>query len=134
MNEGLNKACAQIHKQNKEKGFYDDKRQIGTLLMLMVSELSEAMEADRKGKYADMEEFESLKDLDTGLPRKLIDQDELFKDRFERCIKDTYEDEIADTFIRLMDHVGYLEIDIEKHIELKLKYNSLRPHKQGKGY
>ncbi len=42
-------------------GFWDEEREIGTLLMLIVSELGEALEADRNG---DMENFaEELADV-----------------------------------------------------------------------
>jgi NTP pyrophosphatase (non-canonical NTP hydrolase) len=49
-------------------------------------------------------------------------------------VKDTFEDEIADTVIRLLDLSEGLGIDIEKHIRLKLEYNKTRPHKHGKKY
>ena len=48
--------------------------------------------------------------------------------------KDTFEDEIADAIIRLLDLCGHLSIDIEKHIKLKLEYNKNRPQKHGKNY
>lgn len=47
---GLNFASQEIHKEARNKGFWDSERETGTLLMLCVSELSEALEADRKGK------------------------------------------------------------------------------------
>jgi len=37
------------HATAREKGFWDTKRELGTMLMLIVSELGEALEADRKG-------------------------------------------------------------------------------------
>lgn len=49
------------HTNAREKGFWDEEREIGTLLMLIVSELGEALEAHRKG---DMENFaEELADV-----------------------------------------------------------------------
>ena len=50
--KGLNDAANKIHQNAKEKGFWDEERETGTLLMLCVSELSEALEADRKDKYS----------------------------------------------------------------------------------
>lgn len=38
-----------IHDNAVRKGFWDKRREVGTLLMLVVSELAEALEADRKG-------------------------------------------------------------------------------------
>lgn len=49
-----------------------------------------------------------------------------FQADFELYIKDTFEDEIADAIIRLLDLSAYLNIDIDKHMELKMKYNSMR--------
>lgn len=132
----INKTSKIIHQANCEKGFYDETRETGTLLMLIVSEISEALEADRKNRFAKIEKFEADEDMQCFLDLEKMGDlgDDFFKENFEKYIKDTYEDEIADTFIRLLDHVGYLGIDIEKHIKLKLKYNSLRPKKHGKEY
>jgi len=121
--KGLNEASQKIHKASKLKGFYEKPREIGTLLMLVVSELSEALEADRKNRYAsDMPTVLLHSDLDT------------FPEIFKGNVKDTFEDEIADAIIRLFDLCGYMNIDIEKHIDLKLKYNQGRPAKHGKNY
>lgn len=109
-----------------EKGFYDGSKQIGTLLMLTVSELSEALEADRKGRHSDLKEFE--KHLQEGI------SEEQKKEAFKMFMKDTFEDEIADTFIRLLDLCGHLGIDIDAHIKHKMWYNSTRPPKHGKAY
>ncbi len=44
----LTKFSEEIHESSKQKGFYtSDKKQLGTMLMLIVSELGEALEADR---------------------------------------------------------------------------------------
>ncbi len=126
--QGLNEASQKIHEANKEKGFYDKPREIGTLLMLVVSELSEALEADRKDIHADFEAYETK--LNSEPNRAFVKQPCIF----QKYIKDTFEDEIADTFIRLFDLCGYMNIDIEKHIMLKLSYNEYRPHKHGKNY
>lgn len=122
--KGLNEASQIIHEANKQKGFYDEPREIGTLLMLVVSELAEALEADRKDKHTDFEAYKIK------LNSKPIKQSSLFQE----YIKDTFEDEITDAIIRLFDLCGYMNIDIEKHIDLKLRYNQERPNKHGKNY
>lgn len=48
--------------------------------------------------------------------------------------KDTFEDEIADVFIRLADLCGELNIDIEAQIEFKMGINKTRPVKHGKRF
>lgn len=48
--------------------------------------------------------------------------------------KDTFEDEIADTFIRLFDLCGGWKIDVERQIRWKLAFNKKRPRLHGKEY
>jgi len=43
-----------------------------------------------------------------------------------------FNEEIADTFIRLFDICGTLKIDIEKEIQKKMKKNRERPYRHGK--
>ena len=118
---GLTAAAEKIHQDNKQKGFWDKEREIGTLLMLVTSELAEALEADRKGKYAGK------------IAAADIDEEE-FPQWFEQNVKDTFEDEMADTVIRILDICGAMDIDLEWHINQKLKYNRTREHKHSKAY
>ena len=114
----------EIHEGNKQKGFYNgEKKQLGTMLMLVVSELGEALEADRHSLKADLNYYEGL-----------LNAKHDFQTAFKEAIKDTVEDEIADAIIRLLDMCGYFHIDIQKHINLKLKYNKLRGYRHGKNY
>lgn len=57
-----------------------------------------------------------------------------FNCSFERYFKNTFEDEMADILIRVLDLCCQRGIDIEEHVRLKMKYNSLRPYKHGKKY
>jgi NTP pyrophosphatase (non-canonical NTP hydrolase) len=116
----LNTLSKDIHEECINKGFYEDHHEIGTRLMLVVSELSEALEADRKNRHATQHIIYGL--------------NENFERDFSLRVKDTFEDEIADAIIRLLDIVGYLKIDIDNHIALKRRYNSLRPYKHNKNY
>lgn len=120
------------HQMAKSKGFWDEERNKPEMLMLIVSEVSEALEALRKNYYCDpfeaVELYDSIKDrIDPGLV-------ENWKKRFETSIKSSFEDELADVAIRLFDLCGGLKIDLEKHIKMKMKYNSLRPYKHGKKF
>jgi len=45
----LKEFCKKAHEIAVEKGFWEDERQVPELLMLIVTELGEACEADRKG-------------------------------------------------------------------------------------
>jgi len=122
---GLNELAKQFHEKAKSKDFWDKPRETGTLLMLMVSELSEALEADRKNKHTNKNTLVKL----------LYENDPTqFVPVFQSDVKDTFEDEIADVFIRLLDFIGQREIDIESHIDLKMRFNQTREHKHGKAY
>ena len=129
----------EIHQNNVAKGFWEDKetKNVPELLMLCVSELSEALEAHRKGRMNRLRVFNQ----DLGYARVTIEDftegnENLrwLKNRFETEIKDTFEDEIADTVIRLLDLSEGLGIDLETHIRLKLQYNKTRPYKHNKAY
>lgn len=57
----INKLCKEAYETAKSKGWHDEPREMGTLLALIHSEVSEALEADRKG---DKENFvEELADV-----------------------------------------------------------------------
>ena len=118
--ENLNTLSERIFQANKAKGFWDGQRNVGELLMLVTSELGEAMEAHRKGRFA------SIDGID-------IDSETFIRD-FQGYVKDTFEDEIADAIIRLLDMAGGLGMPIQWHIDAKLKYNRSRPRLHGKLY
>ena len=92
----LNEVAQLCHSIAVEKGFWDQKRNIGEALMLIVTELAEAMEAHRHQDDANFKE------------------------------------ELADTFIRLLDLCGGLKIDMEEEIYQKSLKNKKRPYKHGK--
>jgi len=123
----INELVSEAHYNAVNKGFYDfpetggNGKNIGELLMLIMSELGEAMEAHRCGKFADREIYE--RELNGYEGTSFYDN-----------IKDTFEDELADTVIRIADLCGYLGIDLEKHIAAKMEYNKTRPYKHGKEY
>lgn len=120
----------------KEKGFWETERNVPEILMLIVSELAEALEALRKDHYADKG---VVKDLLQDLELNKTDEEFVikaleFKVKFDEGVKSSFEDEIADVAIRLFDLCGGLGIDLQKHIELKMMYNSMRGYKHGKKF
>jgi len=126
----INEISKEIHQNNIDKGFWEDKetKNVGELLMLVVSELSEALEAHRKGRHANINGFEMEKGYH-------VHGDKLnFEQSFQVHIKDTFEDEIADAVIRLFDVASGLDFDLEFFIRHKLDYNKTRPYKHNKKY
>lgn len=150
----LNELSKSIFEANKLKGFWDDRLNvpikmkesglfsdeeiksvedatIGQILMLITSEVAETMEANRgRTNILNRGEFEkqlNYTEIDLGT-------DTCFKINFENNIKNSFEDELADVIIRVLDLCGAKDIDIDWHIEQKLRYNKLREHRHGKKY
>lgn len=124
--EGLNELAKQANDFVNEVGFGTN--DFPLRIALIHSEISEALEAYRKDKYSDKELFElSEKKKEFSA----MGEKQAFKTRFDTYIKDGLEDEIADSIIRLLDLCGAMQIDIEWHIQQKMKYNKTRGYKFG---
>lgn len=129
----INKLSKQIHEANIKKGFYENEKNIGEMLALIHSEVSEALEADREQNYANIDSITlgGLADRDYGIT---FHDENRFLDKFSSDVKNTFEDELADIMIRVMDLAAYKGINLEFHIKAKMRYNALRPYKHGKEY
>lgn len=103
--KGLNELKNKVHQAAKEKGFWDEQHSDETMLMLIITEVSEAVEADRKGKRADRKEF------------LYFLADVSFERSFSTFIKDTVDDELADAFIRCLDLAGAIGLDLVDTID-----------------
>ena len=123
----LNELAAEIHAENKLRGFDVSTEPFPQPVMMIVTELSEAVEADRSAKCACTDWIESA------YPES-EDCEPEFCNAFCNNIKNTVEDELADALIRLLDLTAALGIDIDKHVRLKRRYNKSRPWKHGKLY
>lgn len=123
----LNELAAEIHAENKLRGFDVSTEPFPQPVMMIVTELSEAAEADRSAKRACTDWIESA------YPES-EDCEPEFCSAFRNSIKNTVEDELADALIRLLDLTAALGIDIDKHVRLKRRYNKSRPWKHGKLY
>ncbi len=120
--KGLNNLSKQFNQFVIKAGF--DNNDVPLRTALIHSEISEAFEAFRKDKFSNL--TMSQKNVLQGWV-----QDSDFKEDFEKKVKDTFEDELADSLIRLLDLVGKLNIDIEYHIQQKMRYNETRGFKYG---
>lgn len=117
----FNELAKQIHEGNAKRGFWEGERKLTEVVMLTVCELAEAIEADRSGKWCN--EFNKISYSTDANP-----------ENFKKYIKDSVQDEVADAIIRLLDFAHYFNIDLDFHIEAKLRYNESRPYKHGKTY
>lgn len=94
-----------------DHGFHDNKELSDDHWMcLVVSELMEAVEADRKGKHADVKGFNSAIEWHKKAQDKMLSPDEFYQNCFKEYIKDSVEDELADAAIRLLDLAGLRKI------------------------
>lgn len=87
----------------KLSGFCDSERNVGEVIALMHSELSEALEAARQGYPKDEK-----------LPQH-----------------SNFTVELADTVIRILNYAGEKNLQLAQAILDKMEYNESRPHKHG---
>lgn len=96
----IDELIKKAHAQAKSMGWWDEPRNTGELLMLIVSECGEALEAHRDGKRASLAAFEMEYMAAAGM------WDAGVIHNFKCHIKDTLEDELADIVIRIADLAG----------------------------
>ena len=116
----INEIAERAHDHAKKAGFLGD-RNIDSMLMDIVDEVGEARHSFRNSRLPDWTWIELFKKdpssfngtrPETGL--------------FEKGIKDTFADEMIDLVLIPLAIMKRYDIDIEKHIEAKMKYNELR--------
>lgn len=109
LNELRDKAyqCAVAH------GWHEENLSDEHFLCLVISELMEAVEADRKGRHADTKKFNQEMDYYIH-EMKLYGEnyDKAYRDTFEYYLKDSVEDELSDACIRLLDLAGLRGISL----------------------
>lgn len=91
------------HQINVDNGWWEEEREVGTLILLMIEELIEASQAYRHHNP----------------------QDEKLPDFSEAEV------EFADTIIRIMDFAEYYDLDVAGALLAKLERNRERGHKHG---
>jgi NTP pyrophosphatase (non-canonical NTP hydrolase) len=116
--------CELISEWRSDKGFDTHWKNVPTKLMLIVTELSEAMEAYRHLDERTLN-FCEHHGGGPGLPSQ-----ELAENQYEILMN--FREELADALIRLMDLTGSLGIDLEAEMVAKMAVNEGRPHKHNK--
>lgn len=101
----LNKLKQEIHQNAIEKGFWEHELSEEHCLMLVITEVAEMVEADRKGMHVPSDAIKIAKEQDFN------------RFFFESVYSGTVEDELADIVIRLLDLAGARDIEIEDFIK-----------------
>lgn len=99
------------YKNACEHGFHDQELSNEHCLCLVISELMEAVEADRGNRHSNRKEYdEIIREIPIGA--SLYEYNKWFLTAFESHIKGSVEEELADAVIRLLDLAGLRGIDI----------------------
>ncbi len=106
----LNALRDRAYKTACEHGFHDQELSNEHCLCLVISELMEAVEADRKRKYF---KEKIMFERDFNLYSALVEENVRYRNAFEKHIKDTVGDELADAVIRLFALAGLRGISLE---------------------
>lgn len=89
----------------REHGWHETMLHDEIYFMLVISEVAEAMEADRKDKHCDKELIMVRHDM--------LEGEDLSIPIFETYVKDSCEDELADVVIRSLDYAGMCNINLD---------------------
>lgn len=137
---GLNSLRDRVGAINEKNGFIvKEKLSAAHYAGLILTELGEFVDAERKGLDTKLEEFEQrYKDLTQSINSNVEDREKLENEAFKSCyknyLKDTLHMELVGTIVRCLDTAYRMGIDLDKLMEFELKNNSLREFKHGKSY
>lgn len=109
----LNELAKECHETSVSKGFYDPPPSFEQRLVLIHSEVSEALEEWRDGRQPNEERYVGPRDAGPGKPEGIPS-------------------EFADIIIRVLDASAFYGIDIERAVREKMAFNKTRPHKHGR--
>lgn len=145
----LNKLAKECHRISIEKGFYDcpecegrgfivdpmpytdcsvckgigknKNMDMGERLALISSELYEALEAHRKNKFSGFDD-KSLSLLLNNI--EIVEKPDMGLSVFKEHIKDTFEDEMADVYYRILDLAAYKGFSLSNHLDIDWTWKS----------
>lgn len=108
----LNKLAKEAYETAREHGWHDEEHSDEHWLMLILTEIAEAVNADRKDKHADVTLFKEYQTYYGSFLPSEETQTIRFREDFEAYIKDTVEDELSDIIIRCLDFAETKGIDL----------------------
>lgn len=103
--EKINEFIRRAYKTACEHGFHDEERSDAHWMMLVISEIGEMVEADRKNRHTIYSAVAYCDVYKEELNEKS------WATYFERDVKDTLEDELADVLIRMFDFCGTMGVE-----------------------
>ena len=90
-----------------DKGFHDEQKPDAVYKMLIITEIAEAVQADRKGLHV-------KKDIKNRYKVFVIDSEEPHQSFYKCEIAGKLEDELADIIIRMLDYCGMKKIEFRE--------------------
>lgn len=122
--KNLNELSRKAHENALNHGWWDDVKSNEHYLMLVVTEIAEMVEADRKNDDVRLRHIRKQKNLAVAQKCKYAEEveragDAGFEAVFVEHIKNTVQDEMADVVIRLLDLAGHLGVDFDKMSEMR---------------
>lgn len=97
--------------KNADKhGFYTESTEIETALMLIITEMAEAVQADRHNRHGSIEDYESEIQMGRDIPTA-----------YKNSLEGTVESEFADIAIRILSLLGWMN----SKTSIKLKSDSI---------
>lgn len=116
----LQKLSQEAFETAKAHGWHDIELPDETYLMLIITEIAEAVQADRKYRHAFKDKFlASLKPEDDG---------DMFSMLYEQYIKNSVEDELSDILIRCLDLAALRGISLDGVTEMTQKTFHVRDY------
>ena len=107
----LNELKDRAYKIAKAHGWHDQELSNETYLMLIITEIAEAVNADRNGKHANISMFKANYNTPQTKPEKH------WKYIYELFIKNSVEDELADIIIRCLSFAGHRRWDLQHTLD-----------------
>lgn len=97
LKEELEVLSKQAYESAKKKGFYPKDVNTAFLLMFIIVEMSEVLQADRKGRHGFIEDYESEIEMGRDMPTA-----------YKNTLEGTVESEFADIAIRILSLLGWI--------------------------